>query len=152
MNLERYDYVTDPTYESFIFDSVGPKGVITKIVSYHPIQDYILPDGRQVVNLGFGDWDEKIKRVDDVCVSNNLDREKVLATVASTIFAYTDKHGHLPIFATGTNPVKTRLYQMGINANLQEIEQIFDVYGFHGDEWHQFVRGVNYEAFMVIRK
>lgn len=90
--------------------------------------------GRPVINLGFGDWDEVEGKVDDVIVSNNEDRDKILATVASTIIAFTEKHGRLPIFAQGSSPVKTRLYQMGINAHFKEVTSLFWIYGLKEGE------------------
>jgi len=152
MNLAKYDYNTDPTYTSFTFQSVGPKGIIEKVVNYQMIHGFILADGRQVINLGFGDWDAKNKKVDDSTISNNNDRDKVLATVAATILEFTDKHGNLPIFAQGSSTAKTRLYQMGINANLPEVEKLFIVLGLLDGRWLKFDSGINFEAFLVIRK
>lgn len=43
---------------------------------------------------------------------------------------------HFPdvmVYATGSTPSRTRLYQMGIIANWADIEQILDVYGFVDD-------------------
>lgn len=152
MNLAKYDYNTDPTYTSFTFQSDGPKGIIEKVVNYQMIPDFVLPDGRQVINLGFGDWDAKNKKVDDSTISNNNDRDKVLATVAATVLEFTDKHGNLPIFAQGSSAAKTRLYQMGINANRSEVEKLFIVLGLLNGRWLKFDSGINFEAFLVIRK
>lgn len=51
------------------------------------------------------------------------------------------------IIAKGITPIKTRLYQMGINQNLQEISQLFDIEGYHEENWEPFRSGKNYEAF-----
>jgi hypothetical protein len=152
MNLDKYDCLADPQYRSFTFQSIGPNGIIKKIVNYKPIPDSFLTYGRLVVNLGFGDWDEVEGKVDDVIVSDNRDRDKILATVAATIIAFTDMHGTLPIYAEGSSPGRTRLYQMGINAHLKEVESLFWVYGFKDGEWMMFQSGTNYEAFLVVRK
>jgi hypothetical protein len=152
MNLVKYDYKTDPTYTSFTFQSVGPKGTIEKVVNYQTIRGFVFTDGRQVINLGFGDWDAENKKVDDSTISNNNDRDKVLATVAATVLEFTDRHGHLPIFAQGSSAARTRLYQMGINANRSEVEKLFIVLGLADGKWLKFDAGINFEAFLVIRK
>lgn len=152
MHLEKYDFVTNSAYTSFSFQSAGQHGVIEKVINYQPIPGFVLPDGSQVVNLGFGDWDKHSSKVDDSTVSNNGDRGKILSTVASTIFAYMEKNGGQPVFAKGNCPSRTRLYQMSLNAHLQEVEEFFHLFGLLDDGWHRFQRGVNYQAFLVIKK
>jgi hypothetical protein len=152
MNLDKYDCLADSQYSSFTFQSIGPNGIIKKIINYKQVPDSFLADGRPVINIGFGDWDEMNGKVDDAIVSNNQDRDKILATVASTIIAFTDIYGRLPIYAQGSTPAKTRLYQMGINAHFKEVNALFWIYGLKGAEWSLFMPGVNYNAFLVIRK
>ncbi len=43
-------------------------------------------------NLGFGDKDLQTGEVDDTVISDNGDSQKVLATVAATVYAFTDKY------------------------------------------------------------
>jgi hypothetical protein len=150
MELPKYDYKTNDTFASFEFFSEGPNGKIKKLVNYQKIDEW--PDGTPVINLGFGDWDEAQHKVSDMSMSNNADRNKILATVASTVIDFTEKHGKLPIFAKGTTPARTRLYQMGINANLSPVRAIFEVYGLTVNGWESFQKSKNYEAFLVIRK
>lgn len=75
MYLNKYDYLADQTYASFSFQSSGPCGSIKKIVNYQ--QAFYFPDGKPVINLAFGDWNEVCKKVDDVAISNNRDRDKI---------------------------------------------------------------------------
>lgn len=152
MNLERYECTADSQFSSFTFDSIGPNGTIRKVINYEQIPGIFLPDGSAVRNLAFGDWNEVEERIDDGIVSNNNDRDKVLATVASTIISFTEKHGKIPVYAEGSSPAKTRLYQMGINAHLDTIKSLFWIYGRIEGEWEVFESGVNFEAFLVIRK
>lgn len=150
MRLERYDYTTDHAFENFTFNSIGPKGLIRKIVSFQGVS--VLPDGQPVINLALGDWDELVSTADDRSISNNKDREKILATVAHTVLEYTDVHGQRAVYAKGSTPARTRLYQMSINAHLHEIEKLFDVFGQLNGQFFKFEKGVNYEAFLVLRK
>lgn len=102
-----------------------------------------------VFNLAFGDWMENAKKVSDKTVTNNNDREKILATVASTVLDFIDHHPGSIVYAEGSTPSRTRLYQMGIAAYWHEITQQFEVYGFRLDDWEPFQQGRNYEAFAV---
>ena len=95
---------------------------------------------------------EALDRLNDAIRSNNGDRGKILNTVASTIIDFIDRHPHAEVFAEGSTPARTRLYQMGISNNLEEISKDFDIHGYIGGEWTPFRRGVNYEAFLVKRK
>lgn len=150
MDLEKYPYNTNNTFASFEFESDGPNGKIKKVVNYMKVDEW--PGGIPVINLGFGDWDEAQQKVNDLIISNNADRNKILATVASTVMDFTDHYGKLPIIARGSTPVRTRLYQMGINANLQSIEAIFNIYGLTVNGWEPFEKSRNFDAFLIIRK
>ncbi len=78
----------------------------------------------------------------------------MLATVASTVYAFTEKYPTAFIFATGSTSVRTRLYRMGITNNIEEIKIDFVVYGLNleTNEWYEFEAGEDYEAFLVKRK
>jgi hypothetical protein len=47
----RYQFESSPDLMTFEFDSVGPKGIITKVVRYTEINVH------RYYNLGFGDKD-----------------------------------------------------------------------------------------------
>jgi len=131
----------------FEFTSEGPKGKIKKIVEYSETGT------ENVYNLGFGDYDEVTSGINDLSVTNNGDSLKVLATVASTVYAFTEKHPNAWIFATGSTIVRTRLYRMGITNNLAEIAEDFIVLGYNSKgEWEEFVIGEDYEAFLLTKK
>lgn len=104
-------------------------------------------------NLAFGDFDEKTETINDLIVTNNGDSLKVLATVSSTVYAFTAKHPEAWIFATGSTETRTRLYRMGISNNLAEIQDDFFVYGLKEDEtFEDFVVGEDYLGFLITRK
>ncbi len=106
-----------------------------------------------VYNLAFGDYDEVKDKINDKVITNNGDSLKVLATVASTVYAFSAKYPGAWIFATGSNEVRTRLYRMGITNNLAEIQQDFHVYGMKFDEtFEEFIVGEDYLGFLVKRK
>lgn len=105
-----------------------------------------------VFNLAFGDYDENAGGINDKIVTNNGDSEKVLATVASTVYAFTGRYPDSWIYATGSTEVRTRLYRMGLTNNLTEIAEDFYVYGLTNEQWEEFVSEEDYEAFLVTRK
>ena len=150
MNAEKYPYKTNETYVRFEFQSQGPKGIIKKVVIYYEVGQ--LDNGTTLLNLAFGDWNDAKKGINDLTISNNADRDKILATIASTVIDIMDHYDNIAIYAEGSTPVRTRLYQMGINANKQEIEKLFDIYGDMDDGWHKIEPGKNYKAFLVTKK
>ena len=147
MNKPIYQYKTEDHFEYFEFYSEGPKRTIKKVVEYQKTSD------EYVYNLAFGDYNEGAKKIDDLSVTNNGDSLKVLATVASTVYDFTDKHPKAMIIATGSTSVRTRLYRMGITNNIGEISKDFIIFGFTKNEtWVEFEVGEDYEAFLVTKK
>ena len=147
MNKPQYLYKTEAEFTIFEFVSEGPKGSIKKIVEYTETAT------ENVYNLGFGDYDGTTNSINDLSVTNNGDSLKVLTTVASTVYAFIEKHPNAYILATGSTNVRTRLYRMGITNNLAEIKDDFDVYGFSDKgSWEEFEVGEDYEAFLIAKK
>jgi hypothetical protein len=131
MNLERYPYFTH-NFKEYVFFSEGPKGRIKKVVRFRKIDEN--PD---IYNLGFGDKHEDTGELDGWIVTNNEDRNKVLATVAKTVVEFSNNYGNHYIYIKGSNSARTRLYQIGISIFIEEIITDFDVYGS--------IRGVFYK-------
>lgn len=102
MLKERYQTDVAADYQSFEFVSVGPRGSVTKVVHYSAT------NLKGVFNLGFGDKDPITGYVSDISVTNNQDSQKVLATVAATLYAFTDiypgANGHRHGQHRGPNP------------------------------------------------
>lgn len=144
----KYPYKSEQKFKHFEFISEGPKGLIRKMV------EYTETGNENVYNLGFGDYDEKIQAINDLSITNNGDSLKVLTTVASTVYAFTEKYPKSWIFATGSTNVRTRLYRMGISNNLAEIQKDFKVFGLtiEDNEWEEFIVGEDYHAFLITKK
>lgn len=149
MLREKYSYAANEDGASFTFESTGPKGVIKKVIKFEKVGSWV---NLSVYSLGFGDWNDELHDFDDSATSNNDDRDKVLATVASTVLEFTEKHGQLVVTAEGVTPARTRLYQMAIRANLAEIEKSFLVYGMYQGVPYPFKPGINFQSFFVIKK
>jgi hypothetical protein len=146
MRNERYALEASFDTMTFEFTSVGPKGEIPKLVIYSEtdIEDYY--------NLGFGDKDPNSGDIDDLVVTNNQDSQKVLATVAFTLYAFTDNYPDAWVGARGSTKARTRLYQMGISRYLNEISKDFIVMGQHKKKWSLFEKNIDYDSFLITRK
>ncbi|HEX4372466.1 MAG TPA: hypothetical protein VHZ50_04080, partial [Puia sp.] len=56
------------------------------------------------------------------------------------------------IYATGSTAARTRLYKMGINKYFDIVESDFEIYGEMQNEWELYIKGKDYQAFVVQRK
>jgi hypothetical protein len=148
MNLPKYDYTPNDNFTNYEFYSDGPNGKIKKMIIFsEAVSKPVL-----IYNLAFGDVNEQTGDIDDAITSNNQDRDKVLATVASSIHDFCDINGNHLIYAEGSSAARTRLYQMGIARNLEEISKEFEIKGLGPNGWEQFQKNVNYKAFLANRK
>lgn len=148
MQLEIYPFIKRHESYYYEFYSEGPNGRIKKVVEFYRVQKY----EQKVFNLSFGDWNENTKHFCDNVISNNADRDKVLATVAATVMEFIRDHPEAIIFVTGSTASRTRLYQMGIVRIWDEINQLFEIQGYLDDTWQPFQKGVNYNAFLLKAK
>ena len=147
MQEDRYKVETSFDLQTFEFTSEGSRGKIEKIVVYSEI------NLKDVYNLAFGDKDPLTGFLNDLTVTNNGDSQKVLATVAATLYAFTNEKPQASILATGSTAARTRLYRMGITNNLENIQQDFFIYGLtEKKNWESFRRNITYGAFLVQRK
>lgn len=146
MQLKQYRLKANKKFVSFSFISVGPKGSIEKRIIYSK------SDERGVYNLAFGDRIEGSKEIDDTVVTNNKDRDKVLATVAASVYIFTDKYPNVWVILTGSTESRTRLYRIGISHYFDELRKDFIIYGYLNDKWVDFEKNKDYEAFIIKRK
>ncbi len=145
MDLPKYQLSAENSLTIFEFVSVGEKGQIKKLIKFSKthLKDFY--------NLGFGDKNEETNEIDDKVVSNNGDSERVLATVVSAVYAFTDKNPEAWVYATGSTKARTRLYRMGINKHYEKVIKDFEIYGLIDDQWVAFDKGADFEAFVVRR-
>lgn len=62
-------------------------GKIKKVVRYS-LQN---ANGISYFNLGFGDLNKEAGTIDDLAISDNNDRDKILATVSATVLEFTKR-------------------------------------------------------------
>ena len=86
MKYELYgDIEITDDFNVFDFISNGKKGAIPKRVAFTKTE------WNQVYNLAFGDIDDN-NEIDDHSVSDNGDRNKILATIAYIVDVYTKRY------------------------------------------------------------
>jgi hypothetical protein len=146
MNLPQYSVQVDPTFHRYQFTSVGPRGSIVKVIQFSKLADNPL-----VYNLALGDFNSITGKIDDDIISDNKDRDKILATVG---FVVIDFCNHMPgaiVLAKGNTSVKRRLYQMQVASHFLEIQKSFYVYGIveNGEDIEFFEKNRIYEAILV---
>ena len=146
MILPKYPLSSSNQLMTFEFVSEGKFGGISKLVSFQPT------NLKGVFNLAFGDKNPDTGEINDRVISDNGDRDKILATVASTIYAFTDKYPDSWVYLTGSSKSRTRLYRMGINKFLNELNNDFEVYGQINNNWEKFESNSEFEGFLVKRK
>lgn len=156
MNYDRYTNIKfDENYHMFLFLSKGPKGTLPKLIVYSPLKD--LEDG---YNLGFGtikiNPDGK-EYLDGDEISDNGDRDKILATIAYTVFTFISNYPDKKVYLSGSDKIRTRLYQMAINHAFEELSEKLLIFGDVSDQpdvfdLQLFERGVNYTGFVVQKK
>lgn len=150
MELEKYgDVASSSDKLRFQFISEGPKGKIKKVVQFTKTQN------DDIYNLAFGNLN-KDNSTDDETANDNKDRNKILATVAATVYEFTAQYPDKMIFFCGTTPERTRLYRMALTVNFEELKNDFKIFGvlkgIDSFEKVTFKKGVDYYGFIVKRK
>ncbi|TKT94092.1 DUF6934 family protein [Dyadobacter frigoris] len=147
--MDATRYVLTKDYDPFIYQFIsnGPRGDIKKIIQFQ-----LIDLENNLYNLAFGDWNELTKQMDDLVVSNNHDKQKVLTTVAFAVKDFIENYPNANIFAKGSTHVRTRVYQIGISLFLEEISNYYRILGYVDDQWELFETGVNYESFLLSKK
>ncbi|WP_080055555.1 DUF6934 family protein [Spirosoma aerolatum] len=144
--------MTHPFYEftihngaiRFEFVSIGQR-VIRKVIIYQKLP---LPN---LYNLALGDI-EVGGKADFEIISDNGDRDYVLATVIQTLITFFQNHPQASVFITGSTPSRTRLYQVVIARELTEIQKRFEISGVTETGNEPFQKGVLYRAFVISQK
>jgi len=146
MNYAVYDGITvSKDFSRWDFTSIGKKGPVCKGVFFSKT------GMSEVYNLAFGDLDEN-GEIDDLSVSDNGDRDKVLATVVKIVTAYTTQFPGRWIEFKGSTDSRTRLYRMAIGLNLEELSLKFGIFGLTGKKWVPFAKNLNVSAFLITIK
>lgn len=134
-------------FSFFEFVSIGRKGIFPKRISFIPTE-YV-----DVYILAFGDIIND-NDIDDLSISDNGDRNKILATVAVVVTFYTGQYPERMIYFKGSSKERTRLYRIAIGLNLDELAETFDIF-VEVDQQDQFIpfqKNMEINAFLIKRK
>jgi hypothetical protein len=103
-----------------------------------------------VYALAFGNITES-GEIDDLSISDNGDRNKILATVATAVDIYTKRHPDRMIYFIGSTKQRTRLYRMAVGLNLGELSRTYDIYAEpeKGFEFKPFYNDMEINAFLL---
>jgi len=129
------------------FVSSGRSGPVRKRIVFSKT------DIKGIYNLAFGDIGNG-GVLDDGNISDNGDRDEVLATVAAAVDKYTQRYPRRWVYFRGNTPGKTRLYRMAIGLNLAELSTKFEIFAdVEGEEdFIPFKKNMVVEGFLVRRK
>lgn len=106
-------------------------------------------------NLGFGVWNPERQAVDDVIELKNGDLQRILATIANVALDYLKTNPSVSLYAEGSTPSRTRLYQREIARHYDLIPPDLRVYGLVKERdigFIDFQTGINFDAFLFTMK
>lgn len=155
MKRLKYDLYINTDTTIFEFKSIGPNGEITKVIVFNATQS------SEIYNLAFGDlvYNEVQKRytLDDSIITDNRDRNIILATVARSVYIFTEKYPEKIVFFKGSTLARTRLYRRAISINLEELSETFTIFGAIQNELGNvisipFKANGNFFGFIIKRK
>lgn len=144
MKEKFYPFRASEDYLSYYFESRSEERTIHKAVQFEKI-------GADIYNLAFGDLDES-REINDLCVSNNQDMNKVLATVVRTALTFFEAYSDRRVYFTGSSKARLRVYSAILAREFENWKPVFEVLGMQNGKLAPFEQGVNYEAFIINRK
>ena len=103
------------------------------------------------INLAFGNID-KNGEIDDHSISNNGDRNKILATVAFAVELYVNKYPKKWVYFKGSTHERTRLYRMAVGLNLEELTVKFKIYAEQEEHIVPFQKNIEVIGLLVKKK
>ena len=146
MRYEVYEGIkVTVDFDIFDFVSCGKNGNVLKRVAFTKTED------DRVYNLALGDVDED-NEINDLAITDNGDRNKVIATVVSIVEAYTRRFPERWIIFTGSTEERTRLYRMAISLHLVELSALYEIWAYVGEERVKFDKNMRVSAFVIVRK
>ena len=104
----------------FEFVSIGKRGAIKKRIIFARMEE------KGVYNLAFGNV-RPDNQFDTELISDNGDRDKIIATVVAVVDKYTQRYPRRWIYFRGNTPTKRRLYRMAVSIHLEELSDKFEI-------------------------
>ena len=140
---EHYNYIASNRKTRYLFESVGTKGRVLKMIVFSHVEGNLW-------NLGFGDL--KKGRLDDASITNNNDVVRVLATVAKAIYEFSGTYPDKAIRIRPVDEKRRRLYNLVFQRRFPEIRDDFSVLGILKNEKEMYSPEKHYDSFEISRK
>jgi hypothetical protein len=124
MTVEPYNFQNLTTDKAlYFFVSQGNQGTVVKAVT-------ITKMGRNLWNLGFGDWDlSNLRNIQDSVVTNNNDLVRVITTVATIAFDYLETFPKRRLRIKPVDEKRERLYNHAFRRNYAKFTDKLDIKG-----------------------
>ncbi|SDF79562.1 hypothetical protein SAMN04487996_112218 [Dyadobacter soli] len=126
---------------TFWFKSMG-RASIVKAIMFRPTSE---PD---IYEIALGDLTSD-GLIDLEVRSDNGDMEEVLSTVAKALLFFLSDHLGAQVVIEASSDSRSRLYQMAIKRELENLGDCLAVHGFEGENPEVLQRGKNYKRFVV---
>lgn len=148
MHYESYEFILESSdLQEFRFYSESPYKRVEMVILFQEMHE-------RLYNLTFGEY-AKGAAINDQDKIRNLDRNRILATIAKSVFKFLNRFPERTIYFTGSTPSRCRLYRMAIAVNLEHLAERLQIFGgIRSDEdFHvePFQKNIDYLEF-VIRK
>jgi hypothetical protein len=149
MNNDRYDDIKIARdFRYFTFISWGVHGELIKVVTFSEF-----PRIKNAFNLSLGTV-LPTGEIDYETITNNGDRNKILATVALIVSIFIQQHRGVNVYIAGSDKRRTLLYQRAIAYGYEELKDFFNIYGdfsseFEESEFEPFNSSKEYSAFLI---
>jgi hypothetical protein len=144
MTQPFYQFTSSREALRYEFESIGDR-IIPKVVLFN-ITDLPGIYSLTLANL-LADGS-----LDDTTVSDNGDMEKILATVFQCMSAFLNDHPTSIVAFSGSSEARTRLYQIAIARELEDVSNRFNIWGLTQDAIEPFQRNKAYDGFMISLK
>ncbi|MCC7464678.1 MAG: hypothetical protein IT261_00320 [Saprospiraceae bacterium] len=139
-----YQLYPNENTTQFIFFSEGRMGRVMKVI-------IISPYHRNRWNLAFGDV-QPDGGIDDTIKTNNNDVAKVIGTVAQAALLFSEKHPGCSLVIFPVDEKRKWLYNLIFRRRLEEIQEVFEIFGKKGRLWRAYDPNVVFDAFELFRK
>jgi hypothetical protein len=146
MNYEPYpDLVALPDLSDFQFISEGPRGRIAKQIQF------TLLFKPRIYMLQLGDINE-YGGFDRSAISNNGDKNRILATVIQAIEVFTTRYPDRSIRIWSLSAERSRLFQIAISKNFQQLSTKFTVQTMAREGFLLFRKDIDKTDFVLNHK
>jgi hypothetical protein len=144
MDKPFYDFQILEENLRFDFISEGEK-TIRKVILYRATSETLFFQLALVDIMEDGSFSDSVR-------SNNGDRNKVLATVVQTLRFFFERYPEGTIIFSGSDEIRTRLYERIISNELENESNRFEFLGFNGTYFEFFTKNKDYKAFGITLK